>query len=244
VGGKRGFILAPGCDLPYATPPANLEAVGKLVRDPYQQDVIRTLADQGPPSDILDMSEYGQTNKVIVDVITLDSESCAPCQYMVESVKAIAPEFEGIVEWREHRIKYRESLVFMTSLMVRNIPTIVIDGKITFVSRIPARDELIAAIQKRIYEKLRSKIQRRRGTLFILGGSDEDCNAIQENIERAIMELGADVEVRRVAEEDAILRFGVAPIQTPAVVMARYQLKSSRTIPEVNVIKEWIKQIV
>ena len=38
--------------------------------------------------------DYGKADKVIVDIITLDSESCAPCQYMVEAVKNVAPEFE------------------------------------------------------------------------------------------------------------------------------------------------------
>ena len=41
------------------------------------------------------MRDYGQADKVIVDIITLDSEACAPCQYMVEAVKTDRPEFEG-----------------------------------------------------------------------------------------------------------------------------------------------------
>lgn len=31
AGGSRGFILAPGCDLPHATPPENIEAVSRVV---------------------------------------------------------------------------------------------------------------------------------------------------------------------------------------------------------------------
>ncbi len=80
----------------------------------------------------------------------------------------------GIVEWHEHKIKYRESLVFMTSLMVRNIPTICIDGKIEFVSRIPPKDELIAAIQRRINEKLRLMIKQKKASLFLLAKNDAD----------------------------------------------------------------------
>jgi thiol-disulfide isomerase/thioredoxin len=94
------------------------------------------------------MKDYGQADKVIVDIITLDSESCAPCQYMVEAVKKVAPQFEGVVEWREHAIKKMDAVTFMSSLMVKNIPTICIDGKIVFVSKIPPKGELIAAIQK------------------------------------------------------------------------------------------------
>jgi hypothetical protein len=127
IGGQEGYLLSPGCDLPYGTPPANLEAVYKVVSAPYRQAVVKAMATEETACDLMDLREYGQSDRVIVDIVTLDSEACAPCQYMVESVKAVTPEFEGIVEWREHKIKYRESLVFMTSLMVRNVPTICID---------------------------------------------------------------------------------------------------------------------
>ena len=43
VGGDRGFVLAPGCDLPYATPPANLEAIAKIALDPYELEVAKTV---------------------------------------------------------------------------------------------------------------------------------------------------------------------------------------------------------
>ncbi len=190
------------------------------------------------------MSEYGQADKVIVDIITLDSEACAPCQYMVEAVKAVTPEFEGIVEWREHKIKHRESLVFMTSLMVRNVPTICIDGQITFVSRIPKRDELVAAIQKRINEKLRLKIQQRRATLFILGREEDEATIrLRANVETAIKELGAEVEVRLQSDPQEFYAYGLAPVQAPAVVLASYQVKSAHGVPEAGIIKEWIKDL-
>jgi MtaA/CmuA family methyltransferase len=156
IGGKKGFILAPGCDLPYSTPPANLEAIARFIHDPYQQEVIRTLQTHEKSEhieDIIDISDYSKRDKVIVDIITLDSAACAPCQYMVESVKEVVPEFGDIVEWREHKIKDRKSLALMSSLMVKNIPTICIDGKISFESGIPPREELITAIQQSILEK-------------------------------------------------------------------------------------------
>ena len=43
VGDRPGFILAPGCDLPYATPLINLETIATLVHDPYQLEVARSL---------------------------------------------------------------------------------------------------------------------------------------------------------------------------------------------------------
>jgi uroporphyrinogen decarboxylase len=243
VGGKKGFILAPGCDLPYATPPENLQGVATVVGDEYEQQAVKAVAATESQQALLDMQDYGQSDKVIVDVITLDSEACAPCQYMCEAVRAIAPEFEGIVEWREHKIKYRESLVFMTSLMVRNIPTICIDGKITFVSRIPKREELVAAIQRRIYEKLRVKIRRRRATMYILGDGGEEFQALKSNARQAITELGLDVAVNEVTDENQIVQFGLTPQQTPAAVVARYRVRSTVHVPHVAIIKEWLKDL-
>ncbi len=243
VGDGKGYLLAPGCDLPYATPPENLEGVAKLVNDPYERDVLKAKAVEAVQGNVMNMDDYGQTDKVIVDIITLDSEGCAPCQYMVEAVKRVAPEFKDIVEWREHKIKYKEALVFMTSLMVKNIPTICIDGQITFVSRIPGREELIAAIQKRIFEKLRMKIRQRRATLFVLGQDSEEREQLIKNADQAILELGADVEIETIENEDKMRSFGVMPAQTPAVVMAHYQTKSTKAVPETSIIREWIKDV-
>ncbi len=248
IGGEKGFILAPGCDLPFDTPVENLEAVTKVVHDPYERDAIKAMAVEEVNQDLLDMSDYGQSDKVIVDIITLDSEACAPCQYMVESVKQIAPEFEGIVEWREHKIKYRESLVFMTSLMVRNIPTICIDGQIRFVSRIPARDELHKAVQDRILEKMRIKIARRRGRMYLLCSPDhcsqEDTKKLRANVDKAVAELGVEIDVKLISDDKDILAFGVLPKQTPAVVSAKYRTRSSHHVPEASIVKEWIKDIL
>ncbi|MBS3820591.1 MAG: uroporphyrinogen decarboxylase [Planctomycetes bacterium] len=248
IGGEKGFILAPGCDLPYATPPENLDAIAKVVADPYERDAVKAMAVEEMPADLLDMSDYGQSEKVIVDVITLDSEACAPCQYMVESVKAIVPEFEGVVEWREHKIQHRESLLFMTSLMVRNIPTICIDGRITFVSRIPAREELIAAIQERILEKMRMRIRQKHGEVFLLCSADY-CDAerreeVSASVNRAVAELGADIRVRSVTDDREIMDFGVLPSQTPAIVTANFRVRSTRQSPEHGVIREWIKDLM
>ncbi|MBN1435577.1 MAG: hypothetical protein JW936_00755 [Sedimentisphaerales bacterium] len=243
VAGEKGFLLAPGCDLPYATPPENLEAIPLMITDPYQRDIVKAMVVESDGGDKLDLQEYGQFRKVVVDIITLDSEACAPCQYMVDAVRKVAPQFEGIVEWREHKIKYKESLVFMTSLMVHNVPTICIDGQIKFVSRIPPRDELIAAIQERINEKFRMKIQRRRGEFYLLGADNEATARYRERLEKAIAELGSDTRVTTISDEQSIASFGVAMVQTPAVVMATYRLKSTCTTPDIAVIKEWIKDM-
>lgn len=240
--GTKGFILAPGCDLPMQTPIANIRAITELVNDPFQQDVVRALEKTTGSVPMLNLAEYGRTEKVIVDIITLDSESCAPCQYMVEAVKQIAPHFEDLVEWREHSIKNLDGVTFMSSLLVKNIPTICIDGKITFVSQIPPKQDLIRAVQKRINEKLRLKIREKHGRV-VLAGNENELKGLREEAQQAIMELGANIEVEVISAEEAKRRFGVQ--QTPAWINIRNRIKfEGDNQPRIEVMKEWIKALM
>ena len=241
LGGNRGFILSPGCDLPMGTPSENLIAVSNLVKDPYEQQIVKAMTRKSDSLKLLNMKDYGQSDKVIVDIITLDSESCAPCQYMVEAVKKIAPHFEGIVEWREHAIKQMAGVTFMASLMVKNIPTICIDGKISFVSQIPPKNELIAAIQKRINEKLKLKIQAKKGEFIAFCKDDAEANVLKSRIETAFLQTGKRIDVIYVTDPVKLAEHGFA--QTPTIVLKKYTLKSQGKVPSVDVITEWLKEV-
>ncbi len=240
-GGTEGFILAPGCDLPFDTPQQNLEAVTQLVYDPYQQEVIQALEKKEEKVILPNMSDYGRADKVMIDIITLDSESCAPCQYMVEAVKHVTPEFEGIVEWREHAIKEMESVTFMSALMVKNLPTICIDGKIAFVSKIPPRKDLIVAIQNRINQKLRLKIKQKKAEILLVGNSQNECDELYQVVKRSMDELGIQLELKQVTDQNEIDGLGIS--RTPAIMIVDYKLKSQGEIPSADVVKEWIKQV-
>ena len=179
--------------------------------------------------------------KVIVVIITLDSEGCAPCQYMVEAVKSVAPQFSDLVIWREHKIKEKESVEFMMGLMVKNIPTICIDGQIRFVSTIPAREELIAAIQERINEKFFLKLRQHHNRLLILGADCESSESTRLNVDQAVKELGSTIEIVNIWDEQKIQEYGIA--STPAILTVREQVKSVGRVPSVEVIKEWLKDL-
>lgn len=148
IGEGKGFVLAPGCDLPYAVPPANLMAVAEIVRDPYQRDVARQL----PPStaqdsfEDIEIPDYAASQKVIVDVVTLDSAGCAPCAYMLSAAQEAARASAVPVLVEEHKITTRDGLGYMTKLGVSAIPSICIQGKPAYASIIPERKELVQAI--------------------------------------------------------------------------------------------------
>jgi len=147
--GDKGFILSPGCDLPYDVPSANLQAVAELVHDPYQRDVARSLEKTSEMNfDDVVVPDYASEESVIVDVITLNSESCAPCQYMfaaaLKARDAAPTDFK--VEVREHKIINTQGIGMMVKLGVSNLPTICIDGEAKFVSLTPDTQSLADAI--------------------------------------------------------------------------------------------------
>lgn len=155
AGDGPGFILAPGCDLPYAVKPENLEAVASLVHDPYQVEVARALP---PPDQTDDFSDvviphYKSENKVILDVVTLDSAGCAPCAYMLKAASEAARASGLPADVREHKITGRDGLGYMRHLGVTAIPSICIDGREAFASIIPDRTELVAAIRSALEAK-------------------------------------------------------------------------------------------
>jgi uroporphyrinogen decarboxylase len=157
IGGNKGFILAPGCDMPYAVAPENAIAIAEVVHDEYKREIAKELASKvGDAVEVekMDMSIYKNSDKVIIDIVTLDSEGCPPCQYMVAAVKAAVDELDNdSIEWREHKIKKPESITFMQGLGVKNIPTTCIDGEIAFVSLIPRKEALIEAIMEKVNAK-------------------------------------------------------------------------------------------
>lgn len=155
VGGSAGFILAPGCDLPYATPEANLEAVARMVHDDYQRQIARTTVKASSMGTFEDLAlpDYANDPQVYIDVITLDSAACAPCLYMTDAAHRAARRAQAPVVVREHKVKTREGVGYMCRLRVENIPTICIDGRVAFASVIPDGDTLVAAIEKAAREK-------------------------------------------------------------------------------------------
>lgn len=154
IGGTKGFILAPGCDLAYDTPSNNLQAVAEMVLDPYQRDIIKAKGRTEGSIELLDLGEHFNDKRVVIDVITLDSTACAACQYMVEAVRIASEGFESKdVIWREHSIKSQAGLQMMASLGVQSIPTVVMDGTVEFISNIPPANKIAEAISKHLDKK-------------------------------------------------------------------------------------------
>jgi len=149
IGGNKGFILAPGCDMPFATPEENVEAIAALVHG----DVTEISGEKSSLDLDIEVPDYENLDYVHIDIITLDSQACAPCQYMVEAVARNSGEFGEKVAWQEHKIKEKEAVALMQKLGVSSIPTTVIDGEVKFISLIPDETQVKAAIRKALEKK-------------------------------------------------------------------------------------------
>ncbi|PWE00601.1 uroporphyrinogen decarboxylase family protein [Marinilabilia rubra] len=153
IGGKKGFILAPGCDLAMETPQENLIAISELIHNEVLQGELRASEATTDNIELLDLTNHWNNKKVIIDVITLDSSSCAPCQYMVKALERASESYGEQVIYKEHSIKEKKGVQMMATLGVKNIPTIVIDGNVEFISQIPPINDIKAKIDHYLKNK-------------------------------------------------------------------------------------------
>ncbi len=148
--GTHRFILAPGCDVPFDAPAANLIGVGEAVRNP---EVVRKalenyVAVENLPE--IEMPDYDNLDYVLLEAVTIDSKTCAACGYMVAAAEAAAKEYGDKVKVVEHSIMRPESLTFMKNKEISNLPSLLVHGKVCHVSLIPP----VETIKKEIDEVL------------------------------------------------------------------------------------------
>ena len=146
--GKRNFILAPGCDMPYGVPAENVIGVTLAVQDPA---AARSLVEGYVKEDggiEVELPDYANLDHVLIEVLTIDSATCAACGYMKAAADVMAEQFGTKVKVVEHKITKPENVARLGKLGVANLPTIVINGEAKFVSIIPNREELADAVSK------------------------------------------------------------------------------------------------
>lgn len=153
TGGRKGFLLAPGCDIPMDTKVENMKAVSNLVHNELRQGELRASQAVTKEVELLDLSEHWKNDQVVVDVVTLNSKSCAACQYMLQAAEVACEPFGKKVVCREHNIFTPEGVKMMATLGVRNLPTMVIDGKVEFISLIPPLNEIKEKIEAQMLKK-------------------------------------------------------------------------------------------
>ena len=70
----------------------------------------------------------------------------------------------------------------------------------------------------------------------------EEEEKLHEVVSEAISELGADVDIRHITDQKIIRSYGVH--KTPAVMTVSYKMKSQGRLPSVDVVREWVKEVM
>jgi uroporphyrinogen decarboxylase len=143
---SNNYIMSPGCDMPYDTPPENVIGIAEALRDP---EAARAML-EGYAADSLDIEvelpDYANLERPLVEVFTLDSASCAACMYMLNAAQRGVSSFEGDADIVEYKFTSRENIARAVKMGVAKLPAIYINGELKFSSIIPGNDELVAAI--------------------------------------------------------------------------------------------------
>jgi len=142
------FVLSPGCDMPYDVPVENVIGVLQAVRDPGStRKILENYQAAEAMPDIL-LPDYPNLEKPLVEVFTIDSDSCAACGYMLGAARRASQSLEGKVDVVEHKLTLAENVARVKQMGIQHLPAIMINGKLKFSSIIPTNQELVSEIEK------------------------------------------------------------------------------------------------
>ncbi len=149
----KNFIMSPGCDMPYNVPITNGIAATQATLDP---DTARKLVENYTKIDVtegieVDLPDYENLDKPLVELFTLDPTACAACTYMLaaaDGAKAIIGEED--VDWGDYRYNKLEDIARIAKVGCKNLPSIYINGKLRYDSLIPTVEELVEVIRKEL----------------------------------------------------------------------------------------------
>jgi hypothetical protein len=119
------------------------------------------------------------TEKIHIDVLTLDSVQCAACGYMMESIAALPADVQQMIEYTEWSIKHKDGIGKFLELKGRVLPTICIERDLVFESIIPQYEELIDEMAKR------APSAQMKQRLLALREKGFEFDKIQENLAKA-----------------------------------------------------------
>lgn len=145
------FILSPGCDMPYDIPVENVVGALQAVRDP---EGTRQMLDHYETRSFADIEvtlpDYEHLARPLVEVFTLDSDTCAACGYMLGAAQRAVGELNGLVDLMDYKFTSPENIARVMKMGITNLPSLYINGKLIYSSVIPNNRELLEQIHKEL----------------------------------------------------------------------------------------------
>lgn len=145
----RNFILSPGCDMPYDTPPENVLGVLQALRDP-QAARLMLASYQAHGFDMpVELPDYASLQRPLVEVFTLDSDTCAACSYMLGAAQRAVAELAArgaAVDLVEYKFTQAENVARVIKMGIQKLPSLYINGQLKYSSVIPSNRELLEQV--------------------------------------------------------------------------------------------------
>ncbi len=145
---KNNFIVAPGCDMPYDVPPENVVGVLQAIQD---TDGVRNALKDYKTSEIdieIQLPDYNNLDKPLIEVFTIDSDVCAACGYMKELAFSAKEKFGDSVDVVEYKWTKKENIMRTKVLGLKHLPCLLINGQLKYSSIIPDQEEYFNEIEK------------------------------------------------------------------------------------------------
>ncbi|MBD3188443.1 uroporphyrinogen decarboxylase [Candidatus Bathyarchaeota archaeon] len=146
--GRKHLIIAPGCDMPYDIPPANVVGVIQALAEPRK--VRKMLEDYRVEEMDIDVSlpDYSKLDHLLIEVFTIDSATCPACGYMKSTAMTATGEFGHAVRIIERKWTDRENIAIAKKLGIKHLPCMLFNGRIQYSSLIPSKDEFFKDIHE------------------------------------------------------------------------------------------------
>ena len=145
----NNFILSPGCDMPYDTPIENVIGIVQAVRNPDQiREMLVDYHSRSFGEIEVSIPDYSNLKTPLVEVFTLDSDTCAACGYMLGAAQRAVGELNGQVDLIEYKFTKPENVARVMKMGIKNLPSLYINGKLKYSSIIPGNNELLTEIKK------------------------------------------------------------------------------------------------
>jgi len=147
--GRKNYILAPGCDMPYEIPIENVVGIVQAVRD--TENTRKMIANyQSPEIDTSSVvvPDYEHLERPLIEVFTLDSDTCAACTYMLKAAQRVVKEMAGQVDMIEYKFTKSENVARVVKMGITKLPSILINGELKYSSIIPSNEEFIVEVKK------------------------------------------------------------------------------------------------
>lgn len=146
VADHTNLVVAPGCDMPYSVPIENCVGVTQAV---LETDSVREMVKNYVSADLdihVDLPDYNNLSKPLMEVFTLDSLTCAACTYMMGAANVAKEIYGDEIDVVEYKFTLKENIARCVKMGVKNLPSIYVNGQLKFSSIIPSKEELEAVI--------------------------------------------------------------------------------------------------